>query len=46
MTNPILRANYTYKEIADKLNISLNTVKKHLKNIQVKQETVLSMEKC
>ncbi len=35
------RAHYTYKEIADKLYISLNTVKKHLKNIQVKRETVL-----
>jgi DNA-binding CsgD family transcriptional regulator len=40
------RANCTYKEIADKLYISLNTVKKHLKNIQVKRETVLGMEKC
>lgn len=40
------RANYTYKEIADKLYISLNTVKKHLKNIQVKRETVLGLEKC
>jgi DNA-binding CsgD family transcriptional regulator len=40
------RANYTYKEIAEQLYISLNTVKKHLKNIQVKRETVLGMEKC
>jgi DNA-binding CsgD family transcriptional regulator len=40
------RANCTYKEIAVKLYISLNTVKKHLKNIQAKRETVLSLEKC
>jgi DNA-binding CsgD family transcriptional regulator len=31
------RANYSYKEIADKLCISINTVKKHLKNIHIKQ---------
>lgn len=31
------RANYSYKEIAAKLHISLNTVKKHLKNIHTKQ---------
>ena len=30
------RANYSYKEIATKLFISLNTVKKHLKNIHHK----------
>ena len=30
------RANYTYKEIAAQLYISLNTVKKHLKNIHAK----------
>ncbi len=40
------RAHYTYKEIAEQLYISLNTVKKHLKNIQVKRETVLGLEKC
>ena len=38
------RANYTYKEIAAKLHISFNTVKKHMKNIHAKQETVLYME--
>lgn len=32
------RANYTYKEIAAKLFITLNTVKKHVKNIRAKQE--------
>lgn len=39
------RANYTYKEIATDLYISINTVKKHMKNIQVKRETVLGMER-
>lgn len=33
------RANFTRQEIAAKLYISLNTVKKHLKNIQVKRKT-------
>ena len=40
----LYRANYTYKEIAAQLHISLNTVKKHMKNIHAKQETVLHME--
>lgn len=40
------RANYTYKEIATDLYISINTVKKHMKNIQAKRETVLGMERC
>lgn len=35
------RANYTRQEIAAKLYISLNTVKKHLKNIQAKRTTGL-----
>lgn len=35
------RANYTCKEIAAELYISLNTVKKHMKNIHSKQETPL-----
>jgi DNA-binding CsgD family transcriptional regulator len=35
------RANYTRQEIAAKLHISLNTVKKHLKNIQSKRQTSL-----
>ncbi len=38
------RANYTRKEIADELYISLNTVNKHMKNIHAKRETVLHME--
>ncbi len=32
------RANHSYKEIADKLYITLNTVKKHMKNIYAKQQ--------
>jgi DNA-binding CsgD family transcriptional regulator len=36
------RADYTCKEIAAKLYISLNTVKKHMKNIHLKREALLS----
>ncbi|MBV6625678.1 MAG: helix-turn-helix transcriptional regulator [Rivularia sp. (in: Bacteria)] len=32
------RANYSYQEIAEKLYITINTVKKHLKNIYAKQQ--------
>ena len=35
------RANYSYKQIAAQLFISLNTVKKHMRNIMAKQEMVL-----
>lgn len=35
------RANHSYKEIADKLYITLNTVKKHMKNIYAKQQANL-----
>jgi DNA-binding CsgD family transcriptional regulator len=38
------RANYTRKEIAAELFISIDTVKKHLKNIKAKRETVLYQE--
>lgn len=38
------RAKYALKEIATELSISLNTVKKHIKNIHAKRETVLFME--
>lgn len=32
------KANYSYKEIADRLYITLNTVKKHMKNVYAKQQ--------
>ena len=35
------RANLSYKEIADQLYITINTVKKHLKNIYAKQQEML-----
>jgi Bacterial regulatory proteins, luxR family len=34
----LYRANYSYKEIADELFITLNTVKKHMKNIHAKRK--------
>ncbi len=40
----LYRANYTYKQIASELGITPNTVKKHMKNIHVKQKAVLGME--
>lgn len=33
----LYRANYSYKKIAEKLYITLNTVKKHMKNIHAKR---------
>lgn len=38
------RANHSYKEIGDRLYITLNTVKKHIKNIHAKQEAYLWAE--
>jgi DNA-binding CsgD family transcriptional regulator len=38
------RANYSYKDIAAKLFITPNTVKKHLKNIYTKQEAIVLPE--
>ncbi|MER3494533.1 MAG: helix-turn-helix transcriptional regulator [Mastigocladus sp. ERB_26_2] len=35
------RANFTYREIADQLYITINTVKKHLKNIYAKQQEMM-----
>ncbi len=36
------RANYSYKEIAEELFITCNTVKKHMKNIHAKRQATLS----
>ncbi len=35
----LYRANYKYKEIADQLYITINTVKKHMKSIHAKRQT-------
>jgi DNA-binding CsgD family transcriptional regulator len=40
------RAGYTYKQIATELQITPNTVKKHLKSIRVKQKLAVEMEGC
>ena len=37
----LYRAKYSYKEIASHLFISINTVKKHIKNIHLKQQAIL-----
>ncbi|MEA5502103.1 helix-turn-helix transcriptional regulator [Halotia wernerae UHCC 0503] len=37
----LYRSNYSYKEIAVKLYITLNTVKKHMKNIHAKRQDFL-----
>jgi DNA-binding CsgD family transcriptional regulator len=34
------RANYTYKQAASELCITPNTVKKHMKNIYLKQKSI------
>ncbi|MBH8553967.1 LuxR family transcriptional regulator [Nostocaceae cyanobacterium CENA357] len=38
----LYRSNYSYKEIATKLHITLNTVKKHMKNIHAKRQEFLT----
>lgn len=38
------RANYSYKDIAAKLYITTNTVKKHLKNVYAKQQETIWSE--
>ncbi len=38
----LYRSNYSYKEIATKLYITINTVKKHMKNIHTKRQANLS----
>lgn len=40
----LYRANYTYKKIATELYISLNTVKKHMKNIHAKRQIILATQ--
>lgn len=40
------RADYHYEEIADRLFISINTVKKHLKSIYAKRNQTLAHEDC
>ncbi len=40
----LYRANYSYKEIADELFITLNTVKKHMKNIHAKRKAICNFE--
>ena len=37
----LYRANYTYKQIAEQLYITLNTVKKHMRNIHAKRQALL-----
>jgi DNA-binding CsgD family transcriptional regulator len=37
------QTNYSYKQIAATLYISVNTVKKHMKNIYFKQQTSLEI---
>ncbi|MEB3177750.1 MAG: sigma factor-like helix-turn-helix DNA-binding protein [Nostocaceae cyanobacterium] len=39
-------ANHSYQEIADKLYITINTVKKHLKSIRAKQQEMLYLQEC
>ncbi len=38
------RANLSYQQIADKLYITINTVKKHLKNIYAKQQGMMCLQ--
>lgn len=40
----LYRANYTYKQIAAELYITINTVKKHMKNIHAKRKATLDTE--
>lgn len=40
----LYRANYSYKEIADQLYITINTVKKHMKNIHVKRQPFIDIQ--
>ncbi len=40
----LYRASYSYKEIADHFYISINTVKKHMKNIHAKRQMFLESQ--
>ncbi|MBD2356300.1 helix-turn-helix transcriptional regulator [Tolypothrix sp. FACHB-123] len=40
----LYRRNYSYKDIAAKLYITLNTVKKHMKNIHAKRQACLATQ--
>lgn len=40
----LYRGSYSYKEIADKLHITINTVKKHMKNIHAKRQAGLTIQ--
>ncbi|MBU7581357.1 MAG: helix-turn-helix transcriptional regulator [Nostoc sp. TH1S01] len=40
----LYRSNYSYKEIADKLYITINTVKKHMKSIHAKRQAFLTIQ--
>lgn len=40
----LYRRNYSYKDIAAKLYITLNTVKKHMKNIHAKRQACQTMQ--
>lgn len=40
----LYRTNHSYREIAAKLFISLNTVKKHMKNVHAKRQLILAEE--
>jgi len=40
----LYRANHTYRQIADKLYITLNTVKKHMKSIHAKRRSVFELD--
>ncbi|MEH1833698.1 MAG: LuxR C-terminal-related transcriptional regulator [Nostoc sp.] len=40
----LYKSNYSYKEIATKLYITINTVKKHMKNIHTKRQACFVVE--
>ncbi|MUG91303.1 winged helix-turn-helix transcriptional regulator [Scytonema sp. UIC 10036] len=40
----LYRSRCSYKEIAERLYISVNTVKKHMKNIHSKQQSSLNQD--